>query len=61
MGAPHASGAEAEEIVARPARSALSPLRLRLYRRLWLASLVSNLGTWMHEAAGAWLMTMLSH
>jgi len=61
MGAPHASGAEADDTVARPPRSALSPLRRPAYRRLWLASLVSNLGTWMHEAAGAWLMTMLSH
>ena len=61
MGAPHASGAEADDTAARPTRSALSPLRLPLYRRLWVASLVSNLGTWMHEAAGAWLMTMLSH
>jgi MFS family permease len=61
MGAPHASGAEADDTAARPTRSALTPLRLPLYRRLWLASLVSNLGTWMHEAAGAWLMTMLSH
>jgi predicted MFS family arabinose efflux permease len=60
MGAPHASGAEAGDAAARPTRSALSPLRLPVYRRLWLASLVSNLGTWMHEAAGAWLMTMLS-
>jgi MFS family permease len=61
MGAPHASGAEADDTAARPTRFALSPLRLRLYRRLWLASLVSNLGTWMHQAAGAWLMTTLSH
>jgi MFS family permease len=60
MGAPHASAAEAGGPAARPTRSALSPLRLPVYRRLWLASLVSNLGTWMHEAAGAWLMTMLS-
>ena len=60
MGAPHASGAEPGDAAARPTRSALSPLRLPVYRRLWLASLVSNLGTWMHEAAGAWLMTMLS-
>jgi MFS family permease len=60
MGAPHPSGAEADGPAPSPTRSALSPLRLPVYRRLWLASVVSNLGTWMHEAAGAWLMTMLS-
>jgi len=43
-----------------PPRSALAPLRHSAYRRIWLASLVSNLGTWMHEAAGAWLMTTLA-
>ena len=60
MGAPHASGAESDRAAAQSTRSPLSPLRLPQYRRLWLASLVSNLGTWMHEAAGAWLMTTLS-
>ena len=53
MGAPHASGAESDGAAAQSTRSALSPLRLPQYRRLWLASLVSNLGTWMHEAAAA--------
>jgi MFS family permease len=37
-----------------------SPLRQPIYRALWLAALVSNLGTWMHEAAGAWMMTTLA-
>ena len=36
------------------------PLRHAAYRRIWLAALVSNLGAWMHEAAGAWLMTTLA-
>jgi MFS family permease len=36
------------------------PLRHAPYRRIWVAALVSNLGTWMHEAAGAWLMTTLA-
>jgi len=36
------------------------PLRHDAYRRIWLAALVSNLGAWMHEAAGAWLMTTLA-
>jgi len=39
---------------------AWGPLRQPIYRSLWLAALVSNLGTWMHEAAGAWMMTTLA-
>lgn len=27
---------------------------------LWITSLVSNIGTWMHEVSAAWLMTMLT-
>ena len=40
--------------------SALSPLRQRLFRSLWIASVSSNIGTWMHEAGAAWLMTALT-
>jgi hypothetical protein len=58
MGAPQAAVAEALDTG--PPSSALRPLRDPVYRGLWLASVVSNLGTWMHEAAGAWLMTTLA-
>src|SRR5215468_7854233 len=40
--------------------SALAPLRHRLFRALWIASLASNVGTWMQNTAAAWLMTSLS-
>src|SRR5258708_32268028 len=40
--------------------SAWSPLRHSLFRALWIASLVSNLGTWMQEVGEAWLMTSLT-
>jgi MFS family permease len=40
--------------------SAWSPLRHRVFRALWLAALVSNIGTWMQNVAGAWFMTSLS-
>jgi MFS family permease len=30
-----------------------------MYRAFWAASLVSNLGTWIHEVGAAWLMTQL--
>lgn len=40
--------------------SSWSPLRLGLFRALWLASLVSNIGTWMQNVGAAWLMTSLT-
>ena len=41
-------------------RSPWSPLRVPVYRNLWLASLASNLGTWMHNVGATWLMTSLT-
>jgi MFS family permease len=40
--------------------SAWSPLRRPLFRALWIASVASNIGTWMHEAGAGWLMTSLT-
>lgn len=40
--------------------SAWSPLRRPLFRALWIADVASNVGTWMHDAAAAWLMTLLA-
>ena len=37
-----------------------APLRSPLFRALWLASLASNIGTWMHDIGAAWLMTSLT-
>ena len=37
--------------------SAWAPLGHRIFRALWVASIVSNLGTWMEEVGEAWLMT----
>jgi MFS family permease len=37
-----------------------SPLRQRLFRALWVANLVSFVGTWIHEVGAAWLMTSLA-
>jgi MFS family permease len=36
------------------------PLREPVFRALWSANLVSNLGTWMQTVGGAWLMTTLT-
>ena len=31
-----------------------------MFRALWLASLESNIGTWMQNVGAAWLMTSLA-
>lgn len=38
-----------------------APLRQPEFRALWIANFLSNLGTIMHGAAAAWLMTTLTH
>src|SRR2546427_8808401 len=40
--------------------SAWSPLYQPLFRALWIASVASNIGTWMQNVGAAWLMTDLS-
>jgi len=40
--------------------SAWSPLRQPVFRALWTAGVVSNIGTWMQSVGGAWFMTSLS-
>lgn len=39
---------------------AWSPLRNATFRMLWIATIASNIGTWMHEVGAGWLMTTLS-
>lgn len=40
--------------------SAWSPLRQPLFRALWIAAIASNIGTWMQNVGGVWLMTSLT-
>ncbi|MFZ9150520.1 MAG: MFS transporter, partial [Burkholderiales bacterium] len=40
--------------------SAWAPLRQPLFRALWIATLVSNIGTWVHEVGAGWLMVTLN-
>jgi len=48
-------------VSAEPTRqSAWAPLQIPLFRALWIATLVSNVGTWMHDIGAGWLMTSLS-
>ena len=39
---------------------AFSPFRHRAFALLWSATLISNVGTWMHEVGAGWLMTTLN-
>lgn len=36
------------------------PLENPVFRALWIATVVSNIGTWMHDVGAGWLMTSLS-
>src|SRR5216110_3147570 len=39
---------------------AWAPLKSGLFRGLWIATIVSNVGTWMQDVGAGWLMTSLS-
>src|SRR5438477_11117297 len=39
--------------------SSWSPFRHRVFAVLWIATVISNIGTWMQNAAAGWLMTGL--
>ncbi len=43
-----------------PPVSAWAPLRVPEYRRLWLAQVVSNLGTWMQTVGAQWVVLSAS-
>ena len=57
------TGQSASSSVPKPSGSANSPwlpLRNTLFRNLWIATIVSNVGTWMQDVGAGWLMTSLS-
>jgi MFS family permease len=37
-----------------------TPLHNKVFRMMWIASIVSNIGSWMHEVGAGWLMTSLA-
>jgi MFS family permease len=43
-----------------PRSSTWTPLLYTWFRWLWIASIVSNIGTWMQNVGAAWLMTELA-
>lgn len=56
---PAPTGARAD-IAPDRGSSAWSPLHNALFRSLWIATVVSNVGTWMQDVGAGWLMTSLS-
>jgi MFS family permease len=40
--------------------SIVEPLRNPVFRALWVAGVISNVGTWMQNAGGAWFMAVLT-
>ncbi|HEC27865.1 MAG TPA: MFS transporter [Gammaproteobacteria bacterium] len=36
------------------------PFQYKTFRFIWVATVVSNVGTWMHDVGAAWLMTTLT-
>src|ERR1700685_4869560 len=43
------------------APSTWAPLRIRLFRTLWIAALVSNVGEWMQTVGPQWLLVHDAH
>ncbi len=43
-----------------PPAGPFAPFSHKAFALLWTATLLSNIGTWMHDVAAAWLMTSLS-
>ena len=43
-----------------PSVSAWTPFSYGAFALLWTATLISNVGTWMHDVGAGWLMTTLS-
>lgn len=41
-------------------RSLFAPLRVPIFRHLWMATVASNIGTLMHSVGAAWLMTTMT-
>src|SRR6202158_6474472 len=40
--------------------SAWNPLRESVFRALWIATVVANIGTWMQDVGESWMMTSLT-
>src|SRR5438309_7144877 len=45
---------------AEPGASASAPLREPLFRAMWIAAIISYIGTWMQAVGAGWMMTVLT-
>ncbi|MBK0400980.1 MFS transporter [Limibaculum sp. M0105] len=54
------SDTDGQDLSDRPSPSALAPLRHRAFAILWVATVASNVGTWMNDVGAGWLMTELA-
>ena len=52
--------ANAELLSAEETDRPWAPLANRVFRALWIASIASNIGTWMQNVGAGWLMTELN-
>ena len=65
-GSTRTKAAAAELTGGRPTRvplftaEAWAPLKVQLFRSLWIATSIAQIGTWAREAAGPWLMKILT-
>jgi MFS family permease len=57
---PNPPPVPAQDAVIEKQTTGFEPLRSALFRNLWIASTISNLGGWMQDTAGTWLMTLLT-
>lgn len=60
MSSPHETESHNHGAEKAPTPSFWSPFRHPIYRWLWIATVVANIGSWMYIAAAGWLMTSLS-
>ena len=44
-----------------PVVSAWAPLEEPLFRSMWIAAIISYIGTWMQAVGAGWMMTIISH
>lgn len=48
------------DVASIPDGSAWAPFRHKVFLVLWMATLLSNVGGWMHDVGAGWLMTTLT-
>ncbi len=56
---PRVAALRHTKMMALPLPRAFTPLRHAAFRALWFATLASNVGLWIQNAAAGWMMTML--